>query len=97
MNKVILSLALLFALTCVAWADDSKDNSSPSSGLLLPPFQYNAYGLGRHSDSTGKPFKTVTKTRKKQVEPGVRVRPNAYGLGIGMDEFGRPVTNVLSW
>jgi len=64
----------------------------PSPGLqapLLGPIQTDAYGLGVHSDATGRSFKWVT--QDGQSDPLMRVKPNAYGLGVGMDQFGRPV------
>jgi hypothetical protein len=60
--------------------------------MLLGPMQPNAYGLGVHSDATGRPFQWVPQAAGPTFhDPFLNVQPNAYGLGTGMDQYGRPV------
>jgi hypothetical protein len=58
---------------------------------LLGPYRRNAYGLGMHSDATGRPFTFRTQDGE---DVGGRVKVDAYGPGVHMDTFGRPVFAV---
>jgi hypothetical protein len=59
---------------------------------LLGEYRENAYGLGIHSDSTGRPFTWKADGGSSPFpNPLLEVTPNAYGLGVGSDQFGRPV------
>jgi hypothetical protein len=63
-------------------------HSWDNKNIYIQPYKHNAYGLGVHSDSTGKPFEW--KTQDGQKSQG-KIKIDGFGLGVGMDEFGRPV------
>ncbi|MBF0263813.1 MAG: hypothetical protein HQL46_00960 [Gammaproteobacteria bacterium] len=79
-------------------SNNANNAHTSSSGLLgnglLGPTNSNAYGIGRHSDATGRPF--TWRTNDGQRAFG-NVKKNAYGLGTGMDQFGRPVQASPGW
>jgi hypothetical protein len=64
-------------------------HSWDNKNIYMQPYKHNAYGLGIHSDATGKPFEW--KTQNGQTSHSNKVKPDAYGPGVGMDEYGRPV------
>jgi hypothetical protein len=69
--------------------------ADPDTGqgfIIGDKFTPNAYGLGVHSDSTGKAF-TWQPDNGPTLAPIFQdqVKPDAYGPGIGSDSFGRPV------
>ena len=63
----------------------SWDNNS----TFMKPFKHNTFGLGIHSDATGKPFQW--KTQDGQTSRSNDIKSDGYGLGVGMDGYGRPV------
>jgi len=103
---VISMLAVSLSLGCAARPATSAGGATavpaPSylftgqdGEILLGPVQNNAYGLGVHSDATGRPFQWAplpSHNPTGYVDPLLQVTPNAYGPGIGMDQYGRPVT-----
>jgi hypothetical protein len=78
-------------------SDDEQNNEndnntmmhSTQQGYLIGKYHKNAYGLGVHSDGTGRAFKWQT-SDGEDVDI-FKVEPNGYGRGVGKDEFGRPV------
>lgn len=64
-------------------------HSWDNKNIYMQPYKHNAYGIGVHSDSTGRPFEW--ETQDGQTGHSNEVKPDAYGPGVGMDEYGRPV------
>lgn len=84
---VIVAVAML---TGTAFADGFGEPRVPDT--YLQPEKRGAYGLGVHSDASGRPFKY--ETEQGQDLTIEEVKPDAYGLGVGMDQYGRPVHRV---
>jgi hypothetical protein len=100
----ILAVLTVLSMASVAGAEheqeQTRDQDSQSlfgSTLngqpLLGQQQKDAYGLGVHSDSTGRPFSWQAEG-ETQPNPLLEVKPNGYGLGVGSDQFGGPVRPV---
>lgn len=98
MKRILFLLALFpfFLFPYSLNAGDKKQDSWNKSNTLLKPYKHNAYGPGKHSDATGRPFNWRTRDGKK-IDPFNQVKPDAYGPGIGMDKYGRPVKPVPEW
>ena len=99
MKQLLIVVVILMFLTGGALAQDrfntnqrnqqqGFNRSWDNKNIYMQPYEDNAYGLGVHSDTTGKPFEW--KTQDGQTSRS-KIKPDAYGLGVGMDECGRPV------
>ena len=107
MRNNIVSILVALTVLSVASVSGSGHEQEPTGGqdgqslfgatlngrALLGHQQKDVYGLGVHSDSTGRPFswQTEGETQPSQL---LDVKPNAYGLGAGSDQFGRPTRPV---
>ena len=100
MKKLLLAIAfllvpLLLLGGCAAAPPYSPNQNSLLGHGLLGPARQNAYGLGVHSDATGRPFRWVPQGASSSFnDPLLKVKPNAYGFGVGADQYGRPVQAV---
>ena len=100
MKKLLLAIAfllvpLLLLGGCAAAPPYSPNQNSLLGHGLLGPAHQDAYGLGVHSDATGRPFRWVPRDESSSFnDPLLKVTPNAYGLGVGADQYGRPVQAV---
>ena len=99
MKQLLIVVIILMFLTGSTLAQDRFNtnqrnqqqgfgHSWDNKNIYMQPYKHNAYGLGVHSDATGKPFEWKTQDGQKSRS---KVKPDAYGLGVGMDEYGRPV------
>lgn len=91
MKRIIVVIGILLGVAVLAHAGENYDRFIQNQqNLLMKPYTHNAYGLGSHSDATGRPFEY--RTEQGESAPGfIEVKPDAYGLGVHMDQFGRPV------
>jgi hypothetical protein len=87
MNKIIKAgvAVTMLSVSGMALAGGCCENSTIQ--------QYDAYGLGVHSDQYGQPVTVQPKHGYSGYNPLNRIQErDAYGPNIHMDSYGRPAT-----
>ncbi len=89
MRKIMILALMLFSILFaqLTLAQYWQDNQ------YLKPYNYDAYGPGVHSDSTGRPFiyEPYDHRGGSYPDPTLRIYPDHYGPGIDSDQYGRPL------